>query len=373
MEEKLYCVECEKEIEKENAFEFDGEYYCEDCYHDNYFVCDDCGEIESKENMYITSRGNNICESCYENDYSTCERCGEIEFVDDMVEVDSDTRYVCYVCQGCADYYYYKCDDCGKYFSSGRGNTVYHDGYEETICDNCLDNGSYCYCEDCGEYYHEDNMTYCEDDDCYYCDGCIENHQSGIICAYHDHDNELEFFGNDKNNTVPYFGVELEIDKGSSNIECAEYTKDQFPYNFIYFEHDGSLDDGYENITQPATLLYHYNLKDTYQEVFKYLSSKGYRSHDTSTCGLHVHFNRNFFEENEDLYITRLLYLTEKFWDNLVKFSRRKLDKLQRWADKYDSTPEKVLEDMKGYRLDRYKAVNLTNDDTIEFRLFRAS
>ena len=56
-----------------------------------------------------------------------------------------------------------------------------------------------------------------------------------------------------------------------------------------------------------------------------------------------------------------------------TRFYKQKLDKLQRWANKYDSTPEKVLEDMKGYKLDRYKDVNLTNADTIEFRLFRGT
>lgn len=364
MDEKLYCENCGYEIENGKEIYVDNDVYCEDCYN-NLTKCDCCGQMFPSDGIYTTHDGDEICVDCLENNYFCCEECGEIWHIDDSISVDDGEKYVC---PDCANSEYYQCVDCGHYYSQVVSLTN-----GDSICSYCFERGDYGYCDNCGESDYSENMHYDDGSGCWYCDDCWEENGGGIIASYHSHDNELEFFGNDKNNTVPYFGIELEIDKGSSNIECAEYTKDQFPDNFIYFEHDGSLDDGYENITQPATLLYHYNLKDIYQNVFKYLSSKGYRSHDTSTCGLHVHFNRDFFEENEDLYITRLLYLTEKFWDNLVKFSRRKLDKLQRWANKYDSTPEKVLEDMKGYKLDRYKAVNLTNADTIEFRLFRGT
>ena len=171
----------------------------------------------------------------------------------------------------------------------------------------------------------------------------------------------------------PYLGVELEVDKGGESDDTADKVKDIMGHDFIYQERDGSIRDGFENITQPATLEYHESKEDAYRAMFRYLVKKGYRSHNTSTCGLHVHFNRSFFNGNEDKYIERLLCIVDKFWDNLTKFSRRTSANIDRWAKKYNKEPTEILAEMHGHYIDRYYAVNLSNDDTIEFRLFRGT
>lgn len=107
--------------------------------------------------------------------------------------------------------------------------------------------------------------------------------------------------------------------------------------------------------------------------MFKLAIKKGYRSHQTSSCGLHIHFNRSFFSKDEDLYVTRLLYLVEKFWLELSKFSRRSLSNINSWAKKYDEKPDEIVRKSKCNDLNRYYAINLTNCDTIEFRIFRGT
>ena len=105
----------------------------------------------------------------------------------------------------------------------------------------------------------------------------------------------------------------------------------------------------------------------------------GYRSHKTTTCGLHVHVNRSAFGDTiaqQDDCIARVLYIVEKFWDELLKFSRRTPHQLEQWARRYGykDQPQDILDHAKkGYNNGRYACVNLSNYNTIEFRIFRGT
>lgn len=212
----------------------------------------------------------------------------------------------------------------------------------------------------------------------------------GYIKEYHYHHNEdTIFYGNNHNNSVPYFGVELEVDEYAARYSdyhvdkadnCAKSVSDILGENFVYFEEDGSLNNGFEIITQPATLQNHLEKCEDYKEAFKKIVRCGFTSHKCHNCGLHVHFNRSFFTEGHsetevDLYITRLLYLVEKFWEEIYIFSRRRRSDLDHYASRYDDAPEEVVRKTKNcfYLYGRYHAVNLTNENTIEFRMFRGS
>lgn len=104
----------------------------------------------------------------------------------------------------------------------------------------------------------------------------------------------------------------------------------------------------------------------------------GYRSHQTSTCGLHVHINRNAFGDNqaeqEDV-ISRILFFVEKHWNELFTFSRRSSYNMSRWSARFgfEKTGKQILEKAKNGCNGRYVAVNLNNYHTIEFRLFRGT
>lgn len=105
----------------------------------------------------------------------------------------------------------------------------------------------------------------------------------------------------------------------------------------------------------------------------------GYKSHQAGTCGLHVHVNRSAFgstEDEQEACIARVLYFFEKHWEELLKFSRRTQRQLDRWAARYGykEQPREILEHAKkGYHGGRYTCVNLQNDSTIEFRMFRGT
>lgn len=76
------------------------------------------------------------------------------------------------------------------------------------------------------------------------------------------------------------------------------------------------------------------------------------------------------------MVIARILYFFEKHWEELLKFSRRTPAQLDRWAARYgyQDQPKDILEHAKDDRhSSRYTCVNLSNADTIEFRIFRGT
>ena len=86
-----------------------------------------------------------------------------------------------------------------------------------------------------------------------------------------------------------------------------------------------------------------------------------YLSHAAGTCGLHVNISRLAFGctyEQQEAAIARLLYFVEKFWAELLRFSRR---------------TQSQMNHAKNSCAGRYTAVNLTNADTVEIRMFRGT
>ena len=78
----------------------------------------------------------------------------------------------------------------------------------------------------------------------------------------------------------------------------------------------------------------------------------------------------------QDAAIGRVVYFVEKHWNELVRFSRRHADALERWAARYATispTTKETFKKAKDKRMGRYVAVNLENYETIEFRLFKGT
>ena len=82
----------------------------------------------------------------------------------------------------------------------------------------------------------------------------------------------------------------------------------------------------------------------------------------------------NNWDENAHV-ISRIVYFVENHWNELLKFSRRTEENINRWASRYGilTTAQDTYKNAKSRRLGRYVAVNLENCDTVEFRLFRGT
>lgn len=270
------------------------------------------------------------------------------------------------------------CADCLEElttFCHHCGTRIYRDSAEGdgriVLCDHCYNN-HYIACDRCGRLiYNEDACYESDDDDVPYCHNCFQE-----IFRIHSYNYKPEpiFYGEG----TRYFGVELEVDEGGEIGKNAKAVADvaNAEDEHIYCKHDGSLNTGFEIVTHPMTVDYHLNHMP-WALMLQELKSMGYRSHQTSTCGLHVHVNRDSLGdtyEEQDETIGRILFFVEKHWEELVKFSRRTIRQLERWAARYGlkECPQEILKTAKG-GYGRYTSVNLCNQDTIEFRFFRGT
>ena len=93
-----------------------------------------------------------------------------------------------------------------------------------------------------------------------------------------------------------YFGVELEIDEAGEDSDNARHllaiANQGQPR--LYCKHDGSLDDGFEPVTHPMSLSYH-RTEMPWEALLWEAVRMGYFSHQSGTCGLHIHVSREAF------------------------------------------------------------------------------
>lgn len=270
------------------------------------------------------------------------------------------------LCNDCCDELTDVCEDCGDRIWTDEavsdGNT--------TLCSNCFDN-YYRRCECCNRVIHDDNVWWRNDYP--YCQSCYEEHFHDEIEEY-SYKPDPVFHGEGR----LYLGVELEVDCGGKDDDNALRLKDiaNVSAENIYIKSDGSIDDGFEIVSHPMTLDYHMNTID-WESLMHEAIRMGYRSHKTSTCGLHVHVNRNAFganQEEQEAVIEKVLYFVEKNWNELFRFSRRTEYNMNRWSARhgYEKTGKEIMKKAKG-DCNRYVAVNLRNYNTIEFRMFRGT
>ena len=338
--ELVTCEDCGKEFEPDK--ELFGDTLCEDC-REHYHLCAGCGKrIHEDDEHYSELAGESFCESCFNESYTHCHRC------DCELSID-DSR------NGCDDNPY---------------------------CDDCF-NERFTTCAACGDVIRQANAMYDENRGEDYCESCYskrtpENH----IYEYHHFYRDRIFHtisrsGKYEEDDTLYLGVELETDAYEERGDCAERLYDlSRDESLFHMETDGSLDNGIEIISEPCTLEYHKEKFD-WDGITEAVRRCGGKSNDVSTCGLHIHFNKSYWGNNQDANSLKLLYIFEKFWSELVKFSRRNGDHWQHYAQRYnddfvpcDDIPQKVRETRdKG----RYFAVNLMPSDTIEIRLFKGT
>ena len=324
------------------------------------FYCDACGRYYSTSKVeHLDYNGYTYCEDCRDKEFYTCYICNEYVHQDDVVVDEDGNAY----CEECAEDNLYECPECGDYFTEGG---IIRDSNNNFMCLSCYEN--YYICEECGRFVYSEEVYY--QDGRYYCEDCYDNHN--IIHEY-DYKPSPNFYGSGKR----YLGVELEVDGGGEDEYNAEQVLEILG-NYAYCKHDGSLDEGFEIVSHPATLEHHMYSID-WEGALKELKELDYTSHDAGTCGIHVHMNRDGFGdtgEEQDLGIAKLLYFFERHWDKIVKFSRRTPSQLDQWASRYLSGTPECPEDILDYAkndMSRYRCVNLCNYSTVELRVFRGS
>jgi hypothetical protein len=300
--------------------------------------CNQCGNIVEDDDEQTEVDEEIYCQSCIEEHFTRCYSCNDLAHYDDAVG-DDYTSY----CQRCFENYYTRCEDCSSIINNNEANYL----------------NDYPYCDSC---YRERSDEYDDDED-----GIFIHNYSYKPCPI--------FYGT----ADRFFGVELEIDKGGHDSGKADLILGVVNRDaeYIYIKSDGSLINGLEIVTHPMTLDYHMNTM-RWDILLLAVQKLEYRSHDTTTCGLHIHVNRTAFgksNEEQEAGISRVLYFIENHWKRMLTFSRRTESQMNQWAARYgyQRNPKEVMKNAKSRNLGRYTCVNITNYETIEFRMFRGT
>lgn len=276
------------------------------------------------------------------------------------------------------------CEDCEEWFLIEQ-LTAINDRY---VCDGCRDE-NYRYSEYLSEWVHDCDITYAidrygnevllnnediPDDFSYNEDNGRYEHNSyedhSIIGEYHSNRHGYYLVHSDwSRKNKRFFGVELEVEVKTSHSRherakaIRNYVEDNFEDadNPLVFERDGSLDNGFEIISQPMGLDKH---KELWAWTNKSTITDGLRSHLTGTCGLHVHVSRDGLT---NLQIARAVYFVNH------QANRHLIETIaRRYNAGYCKAKSKKISTANRAE-DRYEMINLQNRKTIEFRIFKGS
>ena len=323
-----YSIEKQKNIYVHTAFactpihtvEWINQYYS----YAN-FIIDDCDIIRDIKcrKQYVLKESVHICPDCnrkyiYVDGYKNkCYRCYCItadtnELIlkaDAYHDIDNDKYYKAKPVEKI-------CPCCGKTYTK-EGHTYMKDTVNITICNDC-------------NYVLNERLNYEEQ---HY------NGITGIISSYHSNNTKQHMYGllkNQSDKDFKGFGFELEVDKSDINgdykslynniVANAIINNTGLEKDEVFFETDGSLDNGFEIISQPHTIAAFYEKTDSWKMMLDILSDATFKSHNACTCGLHIHVSKTWFgstERQQNFHIGKIYKFFDAYWTDLLKASRR--------------------------------------------------
>lgn len=273
------------------------------------------------------------------------------------------------------------CSDCGE----SMLETYLHRGGRYLSCESCgtcdeCTSNTHHHCATCGEL--ASNRSSCECgiasccrsicERCEHCDRCCEceneeeeERDNGPIHEYCSTNFPPAIPFRAPYKPFLYMGVELEIECGGKDRQqMARNIANEYGSEKILIKEDGSLDNGFELVTGKYSL-------EAHKELWPGLTSCAIRYHARSwkhkTTGLHIHLSRNWFTP---LTIGKLLV----FLNSSNRIIRRNVIRLAgRESPDYAALKKKKLTDALKRNSNRYEALNLNPEKTIEFRLFKGT
>jgi hypothetical protein len=268
--------------------------------------------------------------------------------------------------------YIFLCNDCDEYFHESDSHNV-EDDY--SVCNSCVSDYYWSDRREC--YCHESDDNYDEDEDRDY-----EN-----IGSRHSSKHELGHIPSkyDMRNPHVLLGLELEMEiNGDYDLDDRAglllnsvnpcYANER-PYVYALCEEDCSIDRGFEMVTAYTGLDVHAHQLGFFKDRFR-----GATSHNTSTCGLHVHICKS---DMTTLHASKMvLFINDPANHDLIyalarrdesgycKIYDKKSDKS--WI-KNALLRKKRKDQIQALNPDRYEALNFQNEKTVEFRLFKGT
>lgn len=305
------------------------------------------------------------------------------------------------------DEYVYARHRCNEWGWCDRDSTQYADCNDEYITNQEYE-WNYGTCDHCEEVFHQNDLYYNESHDAHFCAdhdpgepededpnprGTIRNYNTDVLEAIPVH----------LDRKTRYFGLEIEMEfPGETPSYWAGWADDHIPdlSDWAIWKSDGSLNNGAELVTIPCTLESWRDdnpIKDLCNDqAFRKVA----KSHNTRTCGLHIHVSRSTVPEPviaklqvlmNDPSMMETTTLIARRAPNTTYCSAQKKKWLSHtnyhweqakgeYESGYRSKPEllqyvrptKEISKTQFPQHGRYSPVNLT-DKTLEFRIFRGT
>jgi hypothetical protein len=136
------CCHCNNPIYDNDPYRVEsGSYWCQDCFDDNFSICDICDDYFQDENEHIIeqrmSNGQwndlHVCEHCLETRSLSCGNCGRHTFENSITFVDGISLHYC---SECAEDFIGECDIC--HISTANENLTEHESTEQVLCEVCF-------------------------------------------------------------------------------------------------------------------------------------------------------------------------------------------------------------------------------------------
>ena len=279
--------------------------------------CDDCGDESSHrlEDLYTTADVLRLCAEC------------------------RDARDTCYFCSNIIG------DNSGV-------EDAWVDGEARTICGNCDEHH---WCDDCEEHHYGNPMDWHQ--------GARQVHSWNFRPAMQFHPERVE--------GQLYIGMELETEyKNADAMQVNETLNVALGEGSLgYLKNDGSLSYGVEIVSMPMTP--EFFLANYPFDAIKKVKELGCRSFDANTCGIHLHVSRDAFSDTHLWRFLQFHYRNPTFCQTIA----------QRPSTTYATWEENDGERLatisyvkkKNTNPNRYVAVNLQNEHTIELRYFKGT
>ena len=260
------------------------------------------------------------------------------------------------------------------------------------------------FCTKCGAIYRANEAHDCADVRCEHCGRLIKRTGSAYhICEtclrerigrrwnYHTFNLPIQFEKPEKREKRLHMGMEIEfnVDNSAYANKFAEHIHDTLNtdaengYIFARVEADGSLENhGAEVVTMPRTIATLYKMRDKLTSAFGDIKrrARGYRSatgaaYISNNCGVHVHIDRGFLGEDvekAEVLITRMLCTFPQFFQDLSGRESDRYDyaKMPSATENEKHNIFKIHKKVIDSRADRYMALNVKPENTVEFRLF---
>lgn len=323
--------------------------------------CTFCGAVSADTQQTVDDEL--ICPDCLdEGNVVPCRECNELTPRHDFTTTHDGVQ----LCPFCFVHHTHRCLNCANTYYSGR--FIWLDSSSRALCRYCAERGDYFVCGGCYAWHLVEEQYI--DDDLPYCENCYSA-RLNIIHNY-SYKPHHSFYGQG-----PLFlGVELEVESGPQDREI---TAERIARKGIYLKEDATIEDGFEIVSHPASLDYH--LYDFgWDNILQTLRNDGFTSHNADACGLHVHLSRLAFGKSNrerKINIFKLILIIERFWNEMLRFSRRTEEQIGEYARRYLNAYEELSFDSISVNAvvtdSRFMAVNIQNFDTIELRLWRGT